>query len=197
MNIYLNKNTGWKFALFVLFLSGIARLPAQDIELPPVSSGLGLFSELSITKVRLLSETEERLNLEVAYEIGNDKTYRIQGQILNARRTPMKAVGSTQSEVSGANGVVDLSFELRPNLDRTTHTEPYVRSGFVKILFVETSADEDSWGDILGTDNPLGEALGEHALYRYDKEWRIGGSNAMIIEVPIRAVGKAVNMRRY
>lgn len=172
---------------------------AQETLLQPVETGLGLFSDITISKVRLLSETEESMNLEVTYEIEDDKTYAIAAQILSPRRVLLKEVVGSREKLSRKSGSVDLNFNLKPNLNKSKYTKPYLEAGFVKIILSETNDDEDSWSDILdvlGDDNPLSDALGESFLFKHEKQWRIGGGKGMIIQVPITPLGNASSIKQ-
>lgn len=166
----------------------------QEILLEPVESGLSLFSDISVSKVRLLSETEETLNLEMSYEIKNDKSYIVASQVLTPTRVLLNEVTTQRQKLSRQSGTLDLRFDLKPNLNLRKYDKPYLDSRYIKIIFSETSENDDSWSDILdvfGEDNPLGDALGEAFLFKHNRQWRIGGGSGMVIKVPITPIGNA------
>ncbi len=162
---------------------------AQEVILKPVEGLGGLFSDIKITKVRMLSETEEALNVEVSYEIDNDTKYVLQGAILNSRKSRIKEIESSKEEVKNKKGVLDLSFNFKSNLSRSKYNQPYLDSRYVRITFTE--AGDDFFDDLPGD---IGSALGESFDFEYKKKWRVGGG--MVIDVPIKPIGKAMSIRR-
>ena len=188
-----------KTKLLVLFtFLAITSLAQEDI-LTPVETGLGIFSDITIAKVRLLSQTEESLTIEVQYDINDGKAYSCNGRILSKGKNTFSEIQSTTASINKSKGVFDMRFDLKKSGNKSKYSKPYIDSEYVKLILTEKGEDEDSWGDILkslGEDNPLEDALGEGFLFKHQMQWRIGGGKGMVIEVPITPIGKSSVIRQ-
>ena len=167
--------------LLTMFFNGFC-LFAQDDELELLDDPASSISALigsdknTIKKVRLISESERTLSIEVSYKGFDDKNYKIKGMILSSTKKPLKEVEAVIKDLPQNSSTIEMRFDFKQNSIKT-YTTPYIGSRYLSLNIYDTN---DSLGDLdLGGVN----VFGNNFTYKLDKKWRIsgGGSNTNIV----------------
>ncbi len=192
LSIYIPSMLSLTSCFGICFLLSIPTISAQDDILKPVGNlDLGdLFGEEMKAAARLLSETDETLNIELKYEgfVEADE-YIIRGEILNAEKKPMKEFMAVKRTAGKGSGSVDLGFQLKLPPGKN-YKQAYISSGFLKITIYDKKEDDEVI-EIPGVE--FISFSGNNYLFEYQKKWRIGGSESMKIPVTLTPIGKAKN----
>lgn len=178
---------------FTFFLLGLLNpgFGQEDLLKPVGQIDLGgILGEEKKVTVRLLSETDEALNVEVKYEgFREADEYVVRGAILNKDKKAMKEIPAVKRTISKGSGSTDLGFRLNLSSGQN-FDQAYLGSGFVKIMIYDKS-EEDGIIEIPGVETIL--LSGDSYLFDYQKDWRVGGSAGMVIPVTLTPIGKAGN----
>lgn len=182
----------YSVALIASFLLISQPTRAQEDLLKPVG-GLdlgGIFEDEMKAVARLLSETDELLNIEVIYEGFTDASqYIIRGEILNSKKKSIKEIPAAKRKASKGSGSIDLGFRLKLDSNKS-YEQAYLESAFLRIIIYDAE-EEDGIIEIPGVETIL--LSGNTYLFEYQKKWRVGGSSKMIIPVSLTPIGKAKN----
>jgi hypothetical protein len=150
----------------------------------------GIFEDEMKAVARLLSETDELLNIEVKYEGFTEASqYIIRGEILNSKKKGIKEITAVKRSASKGSGSVDLGFRLKLDSNKS-YEQAYLESAFLKITIYDAE-EEDGIIEIPGVETIL--LSGNTYLFEYQKKWRVGGSSKMVIPVSLTPIGKAKN----
>ena len=169
---------------------------AQDYIEPEGGSGLdNLFGDGPTVLIRVLSQTDETLNIEVKYENFTEAAeYIIRGQILNSRKKSIKEFKPAKRKIGKGDGSIDLSFQMTVLSDKT-YKEPYLSSSLIKIMIYDAKDDDDVI-EIPGSEPII--LSGTSHNFKVEKKWRVGGGSGvletMVIPITLTPIGKAKNI---
>jgi len=159
----------------------------QDDELQAVDDPSSTISALlgsntnSIEKVRLISETERAVSIEVSFNGFDDKKYKIKGTVLSRTKRPLKEVETVIKDLPGNSSSVEMRFNFKQSSSKAYST-PSIESRYLSLNIYDA---KDSFGDLdLGGVNVFGNSF----LYKLSKKWRISGSGSnanIIVEVKL------------
>ncbi|MDX2249404.1 MAG: hypothetical protein SF052_21655 [Bacteroidia bacterium] len=175
--------------LFLVEMAGIPTISAQT-ELKPAEDQnvlTTLLGESKIAKVTLLAQGERNLTVSVTYKnLPAGKKYSVKGVILNRVRRPVPDIAEVKESLNGSAGSADLTFNFSPTKN---YTLTNIESSYIMISLIPE--------DKSGTGNALNEILGsatvtgEDYMYHLVKQWRVGGSAAMTVNVKMTPYKKA------
>ncbi len=176
--------------VFTLFTS--SALVAQELQaVEDAASSLSSFlgeSKNRITSVRVVSDTEQGLKVEVSYAGFNDDEYKISGVIMNRIKQPLKQIRSEPQGLNSSRNPVELGFQF--DASAFGANQPYLQSEYLQISIYKAN-------DLLGNLNlDVGGISGETFLYKHDKQWRVGGNERMVITVKLKPYKSARTLKR-
>lgn len=185
---------------YLLLLAGIfygLTLEAQT-ELKPVTDPAtieGLSSLLNkdnkVERVALVSNNEREVKVTITCKGFDDKTYKVEGVILNASKQPIADI-TTGSTPLPANKQTDLIFTLQEK--GTTYSGNNLTTKYLLIRVVPegTGALNTLLGELGGTDISLGSVS---FLYELDKTWQLQGSK-ITVNVPLNPYKSAATIQQ-
>ena len=153
-------------------------------------------SSISITKAEVVSETSERLNLSFECNAQSGKSYQISAIALDKNRKPVKEVQAEAQDLAEGTSIVDLSFRFQ-QLNDKNYQAPKMETQYIQVMINEKRKVNEildkynlADGKNKGLED-LNNALSVKYLYTFQKEWRVGGNDNMVIEVTLNPIGKA------
>lgn len=166
---------------------------AQDYIEPEGASALNnLLGDGPQAVIRVLSETDEALNIEVKYEgFSGASEYILRGYILDGKKKPMKEFPAVKRTVGKGEGNIDLGFRLQLQSGKS-YKDAYLASQFIGV-FIYDAKEEDDLIEIPGSLPIL--FSGSSFNFKHDKQWRVGGDESMVIKVNLTPTGKAKTIR--
>lgn len=172
--------SGWLILILSLLLPSFA--VAQERELEPVDDAAAAIGSIlgkakGITSVRVLADTEESLTVQVTYEGFDDGPHTMTGAVLNRIKKPLKDVESETQTLRGGSGTTELTFRFRQQ--SRAYSGSHLNSDFLSLTVAREDAILSKLD--LGTDLTFGDTW----LFELDKQWRVKGSEAMVIEVKL------------
>ena len=175
------------FTLFVSSASIAQELQAVEDAASSLSSFLGENKD-RITSVRVVSDTEQGLKVEVSYAGFDDDKYKISGVIMNRIKQPLKQIRSEPQQLNNSRSSVELGFQF--DASAFGANRPYLQSEFLQLSIYKAN-------DLLGNlDLDVGGFSGETFLYKHSKQWRIGGNERMVITVKLTPYQSARTIKR-
>lgn len=168
------------FVLFFLFsplLSAQDELQAVEDETSALRSLLGS-PDNSVTSVKLISDAEQNLTVNVNYKGFSGKKFQIKGSILNRSKKPLKEVDAIEKELPTHGSSIDLTFTFKA---RSGYKSSYINSNYLLLTISEAGNALSGLDKLLGTVS----LSGEDYLYHLNKKWRVGGSESMLITVKL------------
>ena len=175
-------------ALFVYSL--IQPLRAQN-SLEPVEDAASTISAIlggnkGLSDVRLIADTEQAATVEVDYK-GFEGKYKVKGVVLNKLKKPVEDIVCEEQTLTKADGTAELKFQFRQGSGR--YTSSSLDTHFVSITFSKSDG-------LLGAIDLGGQyALGDTYIYKLNKTWRVGGSEAMVITVKLTPFKSAASIK--
>ncbi len=136
--------------------------------------------------MRVLADTEEGLTVQVMYEGFDDGPHTMTGAVLNRIKKPLKDVESEPQTLRGGSGTAELTFRFRQQA--RAYSGSHLDSDFLSL----TVAREDAILSKLDLGSDL--TFGDTYLFKLDKQWRVKGSEAMVIEVKLTPYKSAATM---
>jgi hypothetical protein len=155
---------------------------AQEQELKPVddsSTALGsLFGGNSsgITAVRVISDTEQSVTIQVTVKGMEGDKNTISGAALNKLKKPLKEVVTETKALPAGDGTVEIKFQFKQG------TAAY-KSGFLESNFISLTVSKKD--GLLGSLDLGEDILGDNTVYVFPKKWRVSGSASMVIQVAL------------
>lgn len=181
------KSRGILFLAMFLTIGVIGQ--TEDALLQPADNNTlsSFLGEAEVNKVRILSETDESLNIEVSFKGFEDKEHVVKAKILNHRKKAIKGINVAERKL--AKGVTTLDFHFQFKKSQLIRaTTPYLKS---KYLQISLSSEDDPLNSLTSDfDLDLGLS-GSSFLFHCKKDWRVGGNEQMIISVHLKPIGKA------
>lgn len=183
----------------MLFMCFTLMLHAQNDIIKPLSSGsvASLLADDKLTGVRILSSTEESLNIEISYEgyAEEGKRYAVSGSILDSKKQVIKELTAEPEELSRQAQAVDLHFKVSGT---SQSANPYLDSKYIAISVQSMDSESEEDSDLLedlstlfgGSDS--GGMLSTATQFEYIKRWRIAGNVNMVIQATLTPIGKAI-----
>lgn len=169
-----------KVVCLLLLVVWCGRLTAQDNELEPVDDTADLLGGIlggnakGISKVKVISDTEQSISIEVDLK-GFDDKHKIKGEILNKVKKPIKEIVSEVKVLPKSDGSVEVKFQFKQS--SVNYTNSFLESNFLSLTI---SKSDGVLGDLdLGGENIFGTTY----LYKLKKNWRVTGSESIVIVV--------------
>ncbi|MEZ4824917.1 MAG: hypothetical protein R3C61_01285 [Bacteroidia bacterium] len=168
---------------------GITAISAQT-ELKPVEDQnilTTLLGESKIAKVTLLAQGERNLTVSVSYKnLPAGKKYSVKGVILNRVKRPVPDIAEAKESLNGTSGSADLTFNFSPTKN---YTLTNIESNYIMISLIpeDKSGAGNALNEILGN----ATVTGEDYMYYLVKQWRVGGSASMTVNVKLTPYKKA------
>jgi hypothetical protein len=178
------------FLIVVFALFGSSLSMAQERELEPVEDAAAAIGSIlggkenGIAKVRIISDTEQSLSIQVETDGFDDHEYTIHGAVLNRIKKPLKEVETEDQTLPKGGGVVELGFRF--DQESKSYSGSHLESHFIALTISKKDALLSKLD--LGGENVFGDTY----LYKLNKKWRVSGNEAMVIEVkltPFRSAG--------
>ena len=166
-------------------------LQAQDNSLEPVQDAASTISAIlggdkGVSDVRLIADTEQGASVEVDYK-GFEGEYKVNGYILNKLKKPVDDIVCEAQTLTKSDGTVELKFEFRQANGH--YTSSSLETQFLSIIFSKSDG-------LLGAIDLGGQySLGETYLYKFNKTWRVGGSESMVITVKLTPFKSAASIK--
>ena len=173
--------SGWLILILSLLLPSFAM--AQERELEPVDDAAAAIGSIlgnnakGITSVRVLADTEETLTVQVTYDGFDDGPHTITGAVLNRIKKPLKDVESESQTLRAGSGTTELTFRFRQQ--SRGYSGSHIDSDFLSL----TVAKEDAFLSKLDLGSDL--TFGDTYLFKLGKQWRVKGSESMVIQVKL------------
>lgn len=165
---------------------------AQDNSLEPVEdasdaiSGILGGSKKGVSKVRLISDTEQGVSIEVDYK-GFEEKYKVKGSMLNKLKKPVVEIVCEEKTLSKPDGTIDLKFQFKQG--KTSFTNSSLETHFIALAF--SKSDGLLNGLDLGDDTIFGDVY----VYKLNKKWRVSGSESMVITVKLTPFKSAASIQ--
>lgn len=183
-----------KVYVIIIVASLVAfELRAQDNELEPVEDAAVAIGAIlggktdAITKVRLISDTEQSMSIEVESKGFEDQEYTIAGTVLNRIKKPIAEIVTEGKILPRGGGRVELQFLFRQSARKYSST--YLESQYISLTISKS-------GGLLSKLDLGGENIfGDTYLYKLDKKWRISGSESMVIQVKLTPFKSAATIK--
>lgn len=180
------------FSICILILVEMAGIPtiSAQTELKPVEDQnilTTLLGESKIAKVTLLAQGERNMTVSVTYKnLPAGKKYSVKGVVLNRVKRPVPDIPEVKEAISGTAGSADLTFNFSPTKN---YTLTNIESSFIMISLIpeDKSGAGNALNEILGS----ATVTGEDYMYHLVKQWRVGGSAAMTVNVKLTPYKKA------
>lgn len=128
-----------------------------------------------LEKVTLVSEDERSVTISATFKGFTDKTYKVRGFILNARKETLQEISPVERDLP-KNNQVELTFLMGDSGKEVTQTG--LDSKFLKLTI---APNEGGLGSLL--EEALGEGISLSAtdyLYELDKKWMFNGQNIIL-----------------
>ena len=178
--------------LIALFVTCLCLQPvfAQE-SLEPVDDAAVLIGGIlgggkkGVEAARLTTNTEQGATVEIDYK-GFEGKYVVKGFILNKLKKPIEGIACEPVTLSKPEGTAELKFVFGGGGNYTTTT---LETHFVSFVFSKTD------GVLSGLDIGGQDLLGETFVYKLTKSWRVGGSEAMVINVKLTPFKSAASIK--
>ena len=160
-------------------------LEAEEDASDAISGILG-GSKKGVSDVRLISDTEQNVAIEVDYK-GFEAKYKVKGYVLNKLKKPVAEIVCEEKTLSKPDGTIDLKFQFKQG--KTKFTNSSLETHFISIAF--SKGDGLLSGLDLGDDTIFGDAY----IYKLNKKWRVSGSESMVITVKLTPFKSAISIQ--
>lgn len=163
-------------------------IPVKDCTPFSLNSILG--GEANKTeKVRIISENEGFVTIDVAFLGYKTKDYIIAGKILNAQNKPIPEFAEVKKDLPKSGNNIDLRLQFKKKTN--SYSSPSIESAFISITIME----KGFMTDIKGLDvSDLG--LGDKCIYPFKRQWTVGASENTIVKVSMSPVGRAGSIKQ-
>jgi hypothetical protein len=139
-----------------------------------------------VTDVRLISDTEQAVSIEIDYK-GFEEKSKVKGYLLNKMKKPVAEIVGEEKVLSKGDGTVDMKFQFKQGNGNYTNTS--LETHFISLSF--TKSDGLLSGLDLGDDAIFGDVY----VYKLNKRWRVSGSEAMVITVKLTPFKSAASIQ--
>ncbi len=197
------ENRYWLLIVSMFF--GTINLIAQNDVIQPLSSGgvASLLADDKVENVRILSSSDETLNIEIRYSgyDAEDARYVVSGAILDTKKQVIKEISADPAELAKRAEAVDLSFKVSGSLQSAN---PYIESKYISVRIQKTENTSEKEGGLLDDLSKLFGSESESStgvsglmsdafLFSFAKTWRVAGNANMVITVNLTPIGKAMH----
>jgi hypothetical protein len=138
-----------------------------------------------VEAARLITNTEQSAMVEIDFK-GFEGKYTVKGLILNKLKKPIEGIVCEPVTLSKPDGTAELKFVFEGGGNYTTTT---LETHFVSFVFSKTD------GVLSGLDIGGPDMLAETFVYKLTKSWRVGGSEAMVINVKLTPFKSAASIQ--